>query len=193
MGNMYGEYVTLLHDELKTLGFSIPDKEIFYGVFGQGTEQAVKEFQEKHGLQMSGVVDQEMAIRINREVQGTGPDSAKSFVVKGLVVYADGKALADGLVRAFDKDLRSEELLGETTTDEEGRYAIHYNEEQFSRAELGSADLKVRTYNPDGLELHFHRTGCQAGDMLHYQDRGKIIDIVTLAEFNYDKITPHNI
>ena len=102
---------------------------------------------------MSGLVDQETAARINREEQGKGQDSTKSFVVKGRVVYADGKPLADGLVRAFDKDLRSEEFLGETTTDEAGRYAIHYNEEQFSRAELGSADLIVRAYNPDGLEL----------------------------------------
>ena len=150
---MHGEDVTLLHDELKTLGFSIPDKEIADGVFGQGTEQAVKEFQQKHGLQMSGIVDQETAAQINREGQGTGLDSAKSFVVKGLVVYANGKPLTDGLVRAFDKDLRSEEFLWETTTDDEGRYAIHYNAEQFSRADLGSADLIVRTYNPDGLKL----------------------------------------
>ena len=97
---------------------------------------------------MSGIVDQETGARINREEQGTGPDSAKSFVLKGRVVYADGKPLADGLVRAFDKDLRSEEFLWETTTDEEGRYAIHYNAEQFSRAEQGSADLIVRGTTP---------------------------------------------
>jgi hypothetical protein len=150
---MHGEDVTLLHEELKTFGFSIPENEIAEGVFGQGTEQAVKEFQQKDGLQMSGIVDQETAARINRKGQGPGSDSAESFVVKGRVVYADGKALADGLVRAFDKDLRSEELLGETTTDEEGRYAIHYNAEQFSRAEQGSADLIVRAYNPEGREL----------------------------------------
>ena len=102
---MHGEDVTLLHDELMTLGFSIPDKGIADGVFGQGTEQVVKEFQEKYGLQMSGIVDQETAARINRERQGPGQDSAESLVVNGRVVYTDGKPLADSLVHAFDKDL----------------------------------------------------------------------------------------
>ena len=102
---------------------------------------------------MSGLVDQDTAARINREVQGTAPDSTKSFVVKGRVVYADGKPLADSLVHAFDKDLRSKEFLGETITDGEGHYEIRYNEEQFSRAEQGSADLIVRAYNHEGLEL----------------------------------------
>ena len=54
---MHEEDVTLLHDELKTLGFNIPNKKIAEAVFGQGTEQAIKEFQEKHGLQTSGIVD----------------------------------------------------------------------------------------------------------------------------------------
>jgi peptidoglycan hydrolase-like protein with peptidoglycan-binding domain len=54
---MQGEDVKRLHGELKELGFNIPDAEIAEGDFGQGTEQAVKEFQRKHGLQLSGIVE----------------------------------------------------------------------------------------------------------------------------------------
>ncbi len=73
--------------------------------------------------------------------------------MRGLVCYPDGKPLVGSLVRAFDKDLRSEEQLGETTTDRQGHYEIRYGPEQFQRAEKQSADLIVRAYNTDGREL----------------------------------------
>lgn len=134
---MHGEDVTLLHEELKALGFSISDKEIDEGVFGHGTEQAVKEFQQKHSLQISGIVNQETTARINRERQGPGQDSAESLVVKGRVVYANGKSLTDGLVRAFDKDLRSEEFLGKRPRTRRG--VTQYTTTQNSSAMLSRA------------------------------------------------------
>ena len=41
-----------------------------------------------------------------------------TYAVKGQIRDKDGSPAASLLVKAFDKDLRGDELLGETTTDE---------------------------------------------------------------------------
>ena len=56
-------------------------------------------------------------------------------------------------MKAFDRDLRSEELLGEAITNEQGIYEITYTAEQFARAEEGTADLIVRVFSREGEEL----------------------------------------
>ncbi|HYP54533.1 MAG TPA: peptidoglycan-binding protein, partial [Pyrinomonadaceae bacterium] len=78
---------------------------------------------------------------------------AKSLRVRGRVSRADGSQLVNLSVRAFDKDLRSEELLGTAALDKEGRYDIGYDASQFRRAEKKSADLIVRVFNHQGKEL----------------------------------------
>jgi hypothetical protein len=49
--------------------------------------------------------------------------------------------LANASVRAFDKDLRSEQQLGETLTNAQGFHKINYNSQQFAVAEENAADL----------------------------------------------------
>ncbi len=88
----------------------------------------------------------------DRELR-TQPPSDEPFVVRGRVKAASGEPLADGIVRAFDCDLRHEEQLGETITDGAGRYEIRYGAEQFRRVEKSSADLVVRALDARGREL----------------------------------------
>jgi hypothetical protein len=89
-------------------------------------------------------------LRLDRTEPG-GPESR--LLVRGQVTDAQGGPLADLIVRAFDRDMRSEELLGETQTDIQGRYVIAYSADQFARAEKRSADLRVSLCNAAGLEL----------------------------------------
>lgn len=140
--NLDGEDVELLHDELAILGFSVPALERQEGFFGEGTHKAVQEFQKKRGLETTGVVDERTAARINEQLQ-------KPFVVKGTVRHPDGKPFGNGLVRAFDRDLRREESLDEKPTDKQGRYEIEYSRQKFRRAEKTSADLVVRAYSAE--------------------------------------------
>lgn len=70
-----------------------------------------------------------------------------------LLDAARGRKIQGVTVRAFDRDLRSEQLLGEATTDEEGRYEITYTANQFRRAEQDSSDLVLRVFNAMGEEL----------------------------------------
>ena len=68
------------------------------------------------------------------------------FMVHGQVRQADFSLFVGAVVQASDKDLRSEELLGQAITDQQGRYEIKYTADQFRRAEKGAADLIVRVY-----------------------------------------------
>lgn len=77
----------------------------------------------------------------------------ETFVVRGKVRDADGNPVAGAIVRAYNKDLRSEEEpQGEPTfTDKDGRYEIPYSADQFRRAKKLSADLVVKAFAADGL------------------------------------------
>lgn len=72
------------------------------------------------------------------EIDESVREESKGFIVKGRIRQANKSPLVNGVVRAFDKDLRSEQLLGEACTDKEGRYEISYTRAQFRRAEKKS-------------------------------------------------------
>jgi hypothetical protein len=65
------------------------------------------------------------------------------FIVRGTILLADGKPAQRVTVRAFDKDLRSQQPLGETSTNDSGNYQIPYRKEQFINLEKRTADLVV--------------------------------------------------
>ncbi|MCI0590070.1 MAG: Tc toxin subunit A, partial [Gammaproteobacteria bacterium] len=80
--------------------------------------------------------------------------NAAPYRVHGVVLDGDGAPLSNHTVRAFDRDLRWEEPLGEETqTDASGFYEIKYTPEQFQRSEKGLADLIVRVYGEQNIEL----------------------------------------
>ncbi|KAF5437921.1 Peptidoglycan-binding (PGRP) domain of peptidoglycan hydrolases-containing protein, partial [Candidatus Methanophagaceae archaeon] len=152
---MRGKDVELLRQELRQLGFTIEDEA---GYFGSSTRQVVEQFQEENNLEMTGMVDEPTAALINEAVQALesepeGDDAVSSFVVRGHVREADGNPLIEAIVRAFDKDLRHEEHLGEEVSDESGSYEIVYTAAQFRRAEKQNADLVVRVFNQEDQEL----------------------------------------
>ena len=91
---------------------------------------------------------------------------AGRFVVHGRVTGV-GKGQ---LVRAYDKDLRSEELLGEAITDHEGDYAIRYSSTQFKRAEKLSADLRIVVCDLDGEE-------CLSSEIVFNASPDQIVDL----------------
>lgn len=74
------------------------------------------------------------------------PVEEAPFMVHGQVRQADFSLFVGAVVQASDTDLRSEELLGQAITDQQGRYEIKYTADQFRRAEKGTADLIVRVY-----------------------------------------------
>ncbi|MFL5661392.1 MAG: peptidoglycan-binding protein, partial [Ktedonobacteraceae bacterium] len=158
--NARGAEVKNLHDSLGRLGFVIPKQELDEQVFGTGTRDALLQLQAKYKLPSTGIFDDATKAALAKAVAETGlvgetsaklagalgealqpkvepagkEDGSKQFVVKGQIRQADGSPLVGGVVRAFDKDLRSEDQLNETTTDKDGHYEITYTSAQFRRA-----------------------------------------------------------
>ena len=78
---MHGKDVELLQQELRQLGFAIEDEA---GYFGQTTRRAVEQFQEQHGLEITGVVDERTATLINDAVQALDPNARGNDEVSSL-------------------------------------------------------------------------------------------------------------
>ena len=81
------------------------------------------------------------------------PQVPEQYTVHGRVVLDDGEPPADVTVRAYDRDLRSETLLGQTTAGEEGHYEIQYAPTAAEGGEHGGADLRLRAFTQTGREL----------------------------------------
>lgn len=165
-----GDDVRLLHTELRKLDYKIPDREYSQRYFDTATQKAVKHFQEKHELPSTGVVDKKTAKRINQAVDALKPAST-SFVVKGHIRLKNQSPVPGVVVKAYVKDLRSEELLGETATDNQGVYEIKYPAKQFPRAEKKRTNLIVRVYAEEDVVLG-------QSDVIFNSQKAETIDLV---------------
>lgn len=99
------------------------------------------------GRQTQGIV-----IEVDLE-EGNEPLLKSNYSVRGTVTDVQGQGLADLIVRAYDVDLRSEELLGKVKTNAEGKYEIEYSRNHFKRTEKRNADLAIKVFGYDGQEL----------------------------------------
>jgi hypothetical protein len=95
----------------------------------------------------------EIKIEVDVEIPSKPKRKSKSMKVLGHVRGADSKPIKGIRVQALDKDLRSEELLGEAKTSRQGAYGISYTAEQYRRAEKGGADLIIRALDAQGSVL----------------------------------------
>ena len=80
-------------------------------------------------------------------------------------------------VRAFDKDLRTEEVIGETITDGQGSYEIKYVSQDFSETEKGGADLLVRVFGENEnllatSDIFYNAPAEQIINLIVYADQG---------------------
>jgi len=72
----------------------------------------------------------------------------------GTVVEEEsGKPLEGLFVRAYDKDLISDDHLGDTHTDATGRFEIEYSEVQFRDLHETLPDLYLRIFDASGKRL----------------------------------------
>jgi Putative peptidoglycan binding domain len=139
--------VGMLHDALRRLGAAISFNEVEGKEFGASTRDAVIQYQREHALEPTGVVDERTAAALNGDVAELDA-RGRGYLVYGRVVGGNGPLT----VQALDRDLRSEERLGEVVT-RDGAYEIGFTAEQFSRAEKARADIVVRVANAAGLPV----------------------------------------
>ena len=97
--------------------------------------------------------------------------------LKGVIRDATGIPYGGVTVRAFDKDLRTEEVIGETITDGQGSYEIKYVSQDFSETEKGGADLLVRVFGENKnllatSDIFYNAPAEQIINLIVYADQG---------------------
>ncbi|MHC1764914.1 MAG: hypothetical protein AB9869_11530 [Verrucomicrobiia bacterium] len=123
--------------------------------YSNATLKAVGVFQEERQLGGRGEVDEPTANALNRFVDRLSDSGGEKpeFVVKGTVRLSDESPVVGFKVSAFDRDIRTEQELGQSKTDKQGLYQIGYSARQFLKADKGSADLVVKAFADDGSLL----------------------------------------
>ena len=96
--------------------------------------------------------DTSIEIEVDDPTAGQEP-TPKTFTVRGRIVQADGSPVEGITVKAFDKDVGGERLLGETTTDQAGTYRLQYRVKQLSHEDKAAVDLIVRAFDATGSEV----------------------------------------
>ncbi len=99
------------------------------------------------------------------------------FVVFGQVLLANQQPVTGLKVVAFDRDLRSEELLGESDTDNNGNYRINYTLTGFNNTETSTANLIMKAFNSVGTLL-------VESEIFFNVARVQLINLVLTAENN---------
>src|SRR4051812_33680192 len=73
-------------------------------------------------------------------------ETRKDNVVLGRVADKLSRPLANLVVQAFDRDMRSEEFLGECVTDGDGKYKIAWSHDQLKAPENKTADISIKVF-----------------------------------------------
>jgi hypothetical protein len=155
-------------------------EEVFRKLSGErgGLDVILAVFDPPHGMHQES-----SAIRITRPIETIDNEVSwlpwkqpeplpppKLFRVEGQVRWFNGRQAANLMVRAFDRDLRREEELGQALTDRAGHYQIDYSSVQFRRAEKESADLIVRAFGAESLSVSssiiFNASSLETVDMI---------------------------
>ena len=125
------------------------DTEMHEATFGGRTLGLLNELQRVLQMPVSEIIDEEQARRLNQELERLGAFDAPApefqYVVRGQLLYRRGRFIPDAIVRAYNRELRGEDLIGEAVSDESGNYEIFYSPERFTRAKQ-FANLQVRAF-----------------------------------------------
>ena len=71
------------------------------------------------------------------------------FIIKGCIKEKETHLPVSNLnVRAYDKDMLYDDLLGNATTDEKGEFAINYSEKDFRELFDNKPDIYLSVFDP---------------------------------------------
>jgi len=80
-------------------------------------------------------------------------ENQKPNLVLGRVADKLNRPLSNLIVQAFDRDMRGEELLGESTTDIDGKYDIAWSHSQLSGRGKKEADIVIKVFTREKKSL----------------------------------------
>src|SRR4051812_44198688 len=113
-----GSEVANLHEGLGLLGIFVTKSDITNQTFGESTAIALSQVQEKYHLPITKEVDVVTAKILNElldEKRAFEPNGGNGHMrVFGKITDTQKKAVQGLKILAFDKDIRAEELLGQS-------------------------------------------------------------------------------
>ena len=128
----------------------IPVDEYFFGA-GHAVEVLFRVHKDDQALDTDTFIENLLPGNQEVEILVTLPKPGGELrIVRGAVRQTDGFPLPDVIVRAFDRDIRTETLLGQAIADTQGFYEIAYTTGQLRRPEKARADLIIRAFEPKG-------------------------------------------
>lgn len=140
-----GQQVADLQTALMDIHYRIDAKEVADQFFGETTYDAVVDFQKTMKLVPNGIFDGKASWLLDDD-----HEHPNKYIVIGQVLKPDGKPPDSTLtVKAFDKDMRSEQMMKKDNTKQNGEYELFYRAPDFIDAEKDRADLIVRVYPND--------------------------------------------
>ena len=80
-------------------------------------------------------------------------ENKKPNLVLGRVTDKQNHPLPNLILHAYDRDMRSEELLAETVTDKEGKYEIYWLHSQLSGRGKKEADISIKVFTKENKTL----------------------------------------
>ncbi|MEK6675311.1 MAG: neuraminidase-like domain-containing protein [Planctomycetota bacterium] len=161
---------------------------------GDFTEQFVMNFriqQDPRDIPRDGSVDENTAAKLNYwlkklklldtpdipqpPVVHEPPDipEPEGFIVRGTVTNSDGQPLSGAIVRAFDRDMRKDQWVGENVTNILGQFVISYGPSQFATGDVPTASapsLIVRAFVGDQqIGNDVTRKPAERVEIIHFQ------------------------
>lgn len=150
-----GPDVATLQANLRLVGNGISQTEIDEHLFGVGTQSAVRQFQSKYKLPVTGVFNEATQAALLRAVAAVDTDRPR---VEGRIFFENGVPAGDITLRFVNRGF-GEELptLGETKTDAQGFYSIGYD------SGGKAVNLEVHAVPAQGELIPLSRTKFNAG------------------------------
>ncbi len=139
--NMRGDAVRALQTQLVQIGVDLPASETDNRLFGVGTQEALRQLQQKYDLAQTGRFDE-----ATRAALATLAASASQpRRVEGRILLDNGLPAAGVRLRVVHKGFgEAETALGEIETDARGYYALQYGND------AATANLEVQALDPAG-------------------------------------------
>ncbi|GAB3918324.1 neuraminidase-like domain-containing protein [Larkinella terrae] len=121
--HMRGEPVKALHDQLTSLGLSLPQNETADAVFGVGTRDLLLQVQAKYNLSRTGILDEATRNALDIAVGNANRPGR----IEGRILMENGLPAANVKLRFVNKGFADqEEGLGAAETDALGFYSFEY-------------------------------------------------------------------
>jgi peptidoglycan hydrolase-like protein with peptidoglycan-binding domain len=143
-----GEDVRRLQEALKKLGYSISPTETQGSIFGEGTLEALRHFQDANKLTPSEVLEGHTAHMIESQYE-----IMRSRTVRGRVHYPDGRPVANYLVRLLDKRLEEEFPIVSERCFDNGNFELIYTLNKFNISDPMRIALRISVVDGAGKEL----------------------------------------